>query len=175
MLPVRKILCPTDFSEPSLHALQQACELAAHFSAEVHLLHVLPLSPPFPTDLLVVAVQVESDAERETRAAHLLQQIIKERVPGNVKATYSVKMGYAANEIAAAAEEGDIDMLVISTHGLTGWRHLAFGSVAETIVRLSHRPVLTIHAPAHHSTPQTGQPSTGQPATGHNHVNELTV
>jgi nucleotide-binding universal stress UspA family protein len=151
MYPFARSFAPTDFSEPSLHALRQACELAAHFGAELHLLHVLPLTQPFPSDLLVMAVHVESDAERETRAAHLLQQIIKEHVPDNVQVTYSVKMGYAANEIAAAAEEGDFDMLVISTHGITGWRHLAFGSVAETIVRLSHRPVLTIHAPASHT------------------------
>ncbi|HEX8234440.1 MAG TPA: universal stress protein [Abditibacteriaceae bacterium] len=162
MLPVRKILCPTDFSEPSLHALHHACELAAHFGAELHLLHVLPLMPPFPSDLLVVAVHVESDAERETRAAHLLQQIIKERVSHNVQVTYSVKMGYAANEIAAAAEEGNADLLVISTHGVTGWRHMAFGSVAETIVRLSRRPVLTIHAPANYATAQPGQTATAQ-------------
>jgi nucleotide-binding universal stress UspA family protein len=160
MLPIRKILCPTDFSEPSLHALHQACELAAHFGAELQLLHVLPLTQPFPSDLLVMAVHVESDAERETRAAHLLQQIIKEHVPDNVQVTYSVKMGYAANEIAAAAEESDFDMLVISTHGITGWRHLAFGSVAETIVRLSHRPVLTIHAPANHATAQAANSAT---------------
>jgi nucleotide-binding universal stress UspA family protein len=107
-----------------------------------------------------MAVHVESDAEREARAAHLLQQIIKEHVPDNVQVTYSVKMGYAANEIAAAAEESDFDMLVISTHGITGWRHLAFGSVAETIVRLSHRPVLTIHAPANHATAQAANSAT---------------
>jgi nucleotide-binding universal stress UspA family protein len=162
MLPIRKILCPTDFSEPSLHALRHACEFAVHFGAELHLLHVLPLTPPFPSDLLVVAVHVESDAERETRAAHLLQQIIKEHVPSDVQTTYAVKMGYAANEIAAAAEEGDADMLVISTHGVTGWRHLAFGSVAETIVRLSHRPVLTIHAPANHATERAAQSDVAQ-------------
>lgn len=169
MLPVRKILCPTDFSDPSLHALRQACELAAHFGAELHLLHVLPLSPPFPSDLLVMAVHTESDAEREARAAHLLQQIIKEHVPDNLQVSYSVKMGYAANEIAAAAEESDFDMLVISTHGVTGWRHLAFGSVAETIVRLSRRPVLTIHAPSSHATAQTEYS-----ATARSHAEEAT-
>jgi nucleotide-binding universal stress UspA family protein len=174
MLPLRKILCPTDFSEPSLHALRHACELAAHFGAELHLMHVLPLTPPFPSDLLVVAVRVESDAERETRAAHLLQQIIKEHVPDEVQATYSVKMGYAANEIAAAAEEGNADMLVISTHGITGWRHLAFGSVAETIVRLSHRPVLTIHATASHTTAQHSIAQSEQTATAQNHASETT-
>jgi nucleotide-binding universal stress UspA family protein len=155
MLPIRKILCPVDFSEPSLHALDAACEFAGHFGAELLVLHVVPLSPPFPSDLLVVAVHVESDAERENRAAQMLQQIIAQRVPPTVSASSLVKMGYAANEIVCAANDNNADLLIISTHGLTGWRHLAFGSVAETIVRLSHRPVMTIHDPAAQSSRAT--------------------
>ena len=58
--------------------------------------------------------------------------------------TTSVTHGYAAEEIIRAAEAEKADMIVIATHGGTGWQHLIFGSVAEKVVRLASCPVLTI-------------------------------
>ena len=55
--------------------------------------------------------------------------------------------GDAASEIVRIASEQSADLIVIATHGLTGWRHLVFGSVAEKVIRLSDRPVLV--APVH--------------------------
>ncbi len=148
MLPVKKILCPTDFSEPSLAALKAACELAAHFGAELCLLHVIPFTPPFPSDMIVVAAPnyYPSDAGREKEAQQKLSEIIQQHVPENVRTSSLVKMGYAAEEITSAAKSNHADLIVIGTHGQTGWRHLAFGSVAEKVVRLAQHPVLTMHS-----------------------------
>lgn len=147
MLPLKKIVCPTDFSEPSLAALETACELAQYFDAEVRVLHVVAFSPPFPSDAMVIAAPnyYPTDAERIEEAQRQIANLIQHRVPEGVRAVPEVKMGYAANEIACAADEGEADLIVIGTHGQTGWRHLAFGSVAEKVVRLAHRPVLTVH------------------------------
>jgi len=149
MLPLKKILAPTDFSEPSYEALEHAIELASHFDAELCLLHVIPFSSASPADftgISAVMMTEPPDAERQGDAMRLLQKVAEERVPSSVKAHCEVKMGYADKEIAYAAKVGNFDLLVIATHGLTGWRHMVFGSVAEAIVRQSRCPVLTVHA-----------------------------
>lgn len=148
MLPLKKILAPTDWSEPSFVALEHAIELASHFDAELCLLHVVPFLPATPPDLAVAFVaitDVASDAERLDEAMRLLREVA-ERVPPGLKVLYEVKMGYADKEITSLAAAGNFDLLVIATHGLSGWRHLVFGSVAEAIVRQSSCPVLIVRA-----------------------------
>ena len=158
MLPVTRILCPTDFSEPSLAALETACELAKHFDAELRVLHVLPFTLPFPSDMVVMAAPsyYPSDNERIQEAHRRLADLIEHRVPAGVRVLSEVKMGHTANEIVCAADDETADVIVIGTHGETGWRHLAFGSVAEKVVRMAHRPVLTIHSGP---IPQREEPS----------------
>jgi nucleotide-binding universal stress UspA family protein len=56
----------------------------------------------------------------------------------------------AADEIIRIAGEEKADLIVIATHGFTGWKHFVFGSVAEKVVRIASCPVLTIRAPVHH-------------------------
>ena len=147
MLPLRKIVCPTDFSEPSYAALDKAAELAGHFNAELYVVHVVPLAPPFPSDLLIGAIDtVESDHAREEAAATHLNEVITQRLSGVASARPIVKMGYAANEIACVAEDEGADLIVISTHGLTGWHHLIFGSVTDKVLRMVKCPVLIIRS-----------------------------
>lgn len=149
MLPLRTILCPLDFSDTSVEALRVAVDFAAHFNAELHLLHVPALAPPFPADF--AAVPGATDEERIAQASEKLQAIAAANVPSQVQHTLFVRMGHAANEVACYADEIEADLIVISTHGVTGWRHLAFGSVAENIIRHTQRPVLTVRGAAHES------------------------
>jgi len=58
-----------------------------------------------------------------------------------------VVLGGAADEIIRISGEEKVDLIVIATHGQTGWRHMVFGSVAEKVVRLAPCPVLTVRAP----------------------------
>jgi nucleotide-binding universal stress UspA family protein len=58
-----------------------------------------------------------------------------------------VKLGSAAEQIANMAVAEKSDLIVIATHGLTGWRRFVFGSVTEKVVRLAQCPVLTIQQP----------------------------
>jgi len=149
MLPLKKILAPTDFSEPSYAALDHAVELAAHFDAELCLLHVVPFSSGSPADftgMTAVMTAGPSDAERREDARRLLHEVAATRVPPSLTMRYEVKMGYADKEIACLAAAENCDLLVIATHGLSGWRHMVFGSVAEAIVRQARCPVLTVHA-----------------------------
>lgn len=140
----KKILCPTDWSEPSYAALAQAAELATFFDAELCLLHVVPFEPMASSDMMAMVV-VPPDAQRVNDATTKLQEVAA-RLPDDIKVRCEVRMGYADKEIACAAADGHFDLLVIATHGLSGWRHMVFGSVAEAIVRQVHCPVLTVRS-----------------------------
>ena len=146
MLPVKKILCPTDFSEPSMAALDAACEFAQHFDAELIILHVLPLTVIYPNEMgLAAANYLPSDEERRAQAQGQIANLIQERVPKEVRTATEVLMGDAPSEITSAASNANADLIMIGTHGETGWRFLAIGSVAAKVVRMAHRPVLTIY------------------------------
>ena len=154
--PIGKILCSTDFSEPSLAALQIAGEWATHFGAELSVVHVMePLESP---GLLLSREQIEQAMQAE--AVQQLQNIVRERLPKLASARPIVRKGSAADEIAAAVAEENADLLVIATHGASGWRaalsgtpieHLLFGSVTTNVLRLTSCPILTVRLPPEHS------------------------
>lgn len=147
MLPFKKIICPIDFSDPSYEALQNAVEMALHFNAELCLVHVVPQASGIPPDPLYA---FEGPAEYKhlqlEAAEEQMKEISEGLVPKDVKLQTKIEQGEAADKILQAAKEEDADVIVIATHGRTGWRHLAFGSVAEKVVRTAHCPVLTIRA-----------------------------
>lgn len=145
LLPLKRILCPTDYSEPSYIALQHASEMSGHFGAELLVLHVVP-TLSLEVQPGVYALQ-GSDVEHLEVSRRKLQTIIAERVPQDVTARAIVRSGNAADEIARAAQQEEVDMVVLATHGLTGWRHLVFGSVSERVLRLIRCPILIVHPP----------------------------
>ena len=140
MLPFKKILCPIDFSEPSYEALKTANELASHFSAELYLIHVIPPVHTVPVPPLYLQ-------ELEESAKNSLHDVFQKRVPKKLRARQILVHGDPAGEIVRIAAEEDIDLIIIATHGQTGWRQFIFGSVADKVVRLALCPVLTIRGP----------------------------
>ncbi len=148
MLPVKRILCPTDFSEPSKRSLAVAREFASLFGAELFLLHVVP--PPTHLSLPEVVLAQDPEAYRRSvvrASTDMLEKMTHTLIPPNIECRTQVAEGPPAETIVQIADEDDVDMIVISTHGHTGWRHLVFGSVAEKVVRLSKHAVLTVRAP----------------------------
>jgi nucleotide-binding universal stress UspA family protein len=149
MLPLKKILTTTDFSDASYEALDRAVELARHFGAELVLLYVVP---PIPTLHAGHTFSIGDYEEAlRTNARDRLSLVIEKRVPPEVASRQMVGYGDPAREIVETARGEDVDLIVIATHGLTGWRHIVFGSVAESVVRRSERPVLTIRGPWRHA------------------------
>ena len=150
MLPLKRILVPTDFSEPAKEAFQTAVELAQHFSAQLLLVHVVPPVPvpyqplvsPSPAFDITTYLQELVKASRDT-----LQTYADKHVPQGLPATISVAAGDPAYEILRLAKELESDLIVIATHGHGGWRRFLFGSVAEKVVRLAGTPVLVVHGP----------------------------
>lgn len=142
-LPFKRILAPTDFSEPSYEALAMAVELAEHFGSELHLLHVVP-----PLHVVPVPVNVEIplyELELREAAERSMTELVEQRIPKNLTVFSSVVWGDPADEILAYQKEKEIDLIVIATHGRSGWKRFVFGSVTEKVVRLPSCPVLTIN------------------------------
>jgi nucleotide-binding universal stress UspA family protein len=148
MLPFKKILCPTDFSEPAFTALKRAEELSRHFAAELIVAHVIPPVPgphlfPDPQASFNFDVPLYQQ-ELAIHAEKMLQDLVAHH---KVRTRDLVTTGEAAPEILRIARQERVDLIVIASHGLTGWRRLVYGSVAEKVVRQATCPVLTIAAP----------------------------
>lgn len=145
MLPIKKIVCPTDFSEPSYRGINTGIELAEHFQAEIVLINVvspIPLAPGAgaPTGFHIPTVMNDMQASAESS----MSKLIDEKVPKGMGARSTVVQGKPADEIVRIAEKENADMIVIATHGESGWQKFLFGSVAERIIRLASCPVLTV-------------------------------
>jgi nucleotide-binding universal stress UspA family protein len=140
-----KILLPIDFSPSSQAALEMAADLALHFHAELYLVNVIPM---FPTTTLPDLIP-ESEFIKETTTfadAHLAK-CIKALETRGVKATSSVEVGNdIAGNLMEVVEREHIDMVVISTHGISGWHPLVFGSIAAQIVKVVQCPLLLLRS-----------------------------
>jgi nucleotide-binding universal stress UspA family protein len=143
-IPTR-ILLPIDFSPSSQAALEMAADLAKHFHAELHLVHVIPM---FPTTTIPDLIpEAEFIQERRTFADRHLAKCHAALAARDVKSTSSVEIGNdVAGNIIEVVEREHIDMVVISTHGISGWHPLVFGSIAEKVVKLVQCPLLLLRS-----------------------------
>lgn len=142
---VSSILVPIDFSKHSREALRYAKEIAAIYDAEIQLLHVVEenLHPAFYVGGVGSIYDVQPDID--DKASTELQSFFgKTEGPTVPSVSTHVATGRAAREITKFAENEDVDLLVMSTHGLTGLEHFFMGSVAEKVVRRSPIPVFTV-------------------------------
>jgi nucleotide-binding universal stress UspA family protein len=146
MLPVKKIICPTDFSEASKEGLRAAEELARHFGADLFLVHVIAPLPTIPGASAPTGFHIPSVLkEIQASAMKMLEHLIKRDVSMRVRVEPVVLQGDPAREIVRVAEERSADLIIIASHGESGWQRFVSGSVAEKVVRLATCPVLTVH------------------------------
>ena len=147
---LQRILLPTDFSTYSAAATKYACEMAARFDSELHILHTLEhhltSTPGFAAGLALPTYIDESRADAEKRLAGVLDS----KWSAGRKVIQSVVKGSPKQEIVRYAGKANIDLIVLSTHGRTGLSHVMLGSVAETVVRTAPCPVLTVRPEGHH-------------------------
>ena len=141
---LKKILVPTDFSDSSGKALEYAAVFGAQFGAAITLLHIAEIG----------SVGYEHGAgdfprmEAQLRIAAKKQ--IADCVNGGPEIELQVRRGWpfggkrAYHEIVEAARELHSDLIIISTHGLTGLDHMIMGSTAERVVRFASCPVLVV-------------------------------
>jgi nucleotide-binding universal stress UspA family protein len=146
MFPPKLIMSPIDFSDPSNEALKTAADMAALYGAELCLVHVVPVIPKLPS---VTTFFHEGQYEEEllTDARKQLEETAGKLSDRGGKAKIEVGMANDVSmELLRIAEHDHVDLIVISTHGMTGWHRLAFGSVTEKVVRLATCPVLVLRA-----------------------------
>jgi nucleotide-binding universal stress UspA family protein len=153
MLPIKTILFATDFSPRSAYAFHIACALARDYHARLLVAHAyqmptygspeIPVMPPDPAE-------IEADLWKhlaELRPSH----------PGLCVERF-LRCGLPAEEIVRLAAETHADVIVMGTHGRSGWGRLLLGSVAEAVLRKAPCPVLTIKAPAAETVPDPATP-----------------
>lgn len=142
-----RILVPIDFSRPSLKAIPYALAISRQFGADVHLLHVTDLTrPPAPALLTLPLVPRSQWNQRFMKRLQALAK--KYRTEGNVSAL-EPRTGTAYEEICAVAQELEADLIVIATHGCTGYKRMLLGSTAERVVQHSPCPVLVVRHHLH--------------------------
>jgi universal stress protein A len=140
--PYRSILSPIEFDDRSLLALGLARRIAADYGATLHLLHVAP-------KLRAIGEPEISEDEHslgEQKARIQLTAIAKQYLAGVLYEihTISAPESALAKAVVRIATKVDADLIVLKTHGRTGFAHLILGSVAEEIERSAPCPVLTL-------------------------------
>jgi nucleotide-binding universal stress UspA family protein len=147
----KTILVPHDFSTSANHAAAIARDEAKLHGGTLVLLHVIDLPHQLAPDAVIVPPETGAPISVKQYAidsaeAHL-QDIADRLAKDGVTARGVVVIGAPVDEINRAVERERADLVVMGTHGRTGFRHLVAGSVAERVVRSSTVPVLTIRHP----------------------------
>ena len=137
--PVRRILVPVDFSAPSGNALRFAHSLANALGASIEVLHVMD-----PSDTLLDRVADRPSGGDPAAAQGLLRDFVAAVKSGSVPMTERVEQGEPYDRIVSLASDEGFDLIVMGTQGRTGRPQALVGSVAESVVRMSPRPVLTV-------------------------------
>lgn len=157
IVPIRRILLPTDFSPPAKEAAEYAMAFADRFGAELHLFHVVPQVMPYD-DASGMWITTGNETEQLLEAAEeqLRKNVLDPQWSAEHPVIHKTILGFAVDEILMYAKENDIDLIVMGTHGYSWLAHMLIGSVAEKVVRMATCPVLTIHPTGHQFVVDTG-------------------
>jgi universal stress protein A len=141
-------LIPIDYSDNSKAALAYGAELAVSFGASLDIVHVWD-RPTYVTDAVMVQRPGEAhkpigELIRENAQRDMDEFMSTVTLPNGVPAQTRLLSGDPAATLVSELKKGEHDLVVLSTHGRTGFAHLLLGSIAEKLVRLSPVPVLTV-------------------------------
>jgi nucleotide-binding universal stress UspA family protein len=164
---INTILVPVDFSEFSFQALKYAIEFAERVVAKLVIFHAAHFGHAFTADgygmydLSTLIEAARKDIERQ------MEKFVRLAKFRRVKFETAVQVGPPVSEICAFAEQRDVDLIIMATHGRTGFKHLLIGSVAEQVVRYARRPVLVVPShPEVRATRLSGGTRRAQKSTG---------
>jgi nucleotide-binding universal stress UspA family protein len=152
----RRFLVPVDFSNSSLRALRYAVGLAAESGGSLTIVHVVPADYGW----LGIGQEEFRDLDKslQRQAGDRLRAMAEANVPRNTPADLEVRVGRPAEEIVAAASESKSDLIVLSTHGLSGLDRYLIGSVADRVARLAPCPVFLMRAGKEPPGPERSRP-----------------
>jgi nucleotide-binding universal stress UspA family protein len=145
MSRIRRILHPTDFSRASSAAYRRAVDMAKGNRAELLLVHVLTPAVPVVADGYV-SPQVYEDMANAARAygQKHLDALVRKAKQAGARVRGLLLEGVPHERIAQAARSRKADLVVIGTHGRTGFAKLFLGSVASRVLAVAPCPVLTV-------------------------------
>lgn len=144
-----RVLCPIDFSDTSHHALAHAAAIARWYDAQLTLLYAFPYLPAM--DLPPMPLE---DADRADILARMRE--FADIVPRDVRVDCQLREGQAVHEaIVSQVDATQADMLVMGTHGRSGFQRLFLGSVTEKVIRNVTCPALVVPPRAHDVAPDT--------------------
>ena len=156
MIEVKRILCPVDFSEFSRHALDYAVVLAGWYESEITVLHAFSMPIGLPVVPYGGPVLVEPPVATPAHRAELrksLEEFVKPLAVSGLRMSLQVGEGPAVGQILSQAAAMSADLIVLGTHGRSGFERLLLGSVTEKVLRKASCPVLTVPPRAEGAAP----------------------
>lgn len=145
MIKLKKILFPTDFSETSQEASRYALTFAREFKTKLYVLTVVNekvFTEGLNLPRVISIEELEKEMTEESRK--LLMTVYPAEEVEGVEVESVIRKGNPFLEIIRFAKEEDIDLIIIGTHGHSGFEHIIFGSTAEKVVRKAPCPVLSV-------------------------------
>lgn len=140
MFKAERVLFPTDFSECSKSVLPYVLSFAEAHNSHLTVLNVVEFEEM--QHLSAGEAAGEAEGSYLAKRTQAMQAMVGPHP--NLHIDFVVKEGHAFQEILNLAESSDIDLIIMATHGRTGFEHILIGSVAEKVVRHSDRPVLVV-------------------------------
>ncbi|CAM4026791.1 MULTISPECIES: universal stress protein [Shewanella] len=138
-----QILCPTDFSETASHALSYAIEMANLYQVGFRLLHVVE-QPMGDENFQILAITPEELAQSMEDAAAEKMKSLLAKLDSKLPIETMIRRGDPTTEILAEAEESNVGMVVIASHGRKGLSHFLHTNVAEAVANRAKCPVLVV-------------------------------
>ena len=130
MAETQRILVPTDFSDPARHALEWAVDFARQTGAQLHVIYVRVLHEDDP---------ITAEEQFPKQVPESLNDVVTSR---DMVSAMAAEIG-----IVRTARKMQADLIILGTHGRSGFSHVLLGSVAERVVRLADCPVITVPPP----------------------------
>jgi len=154
MIEIRRILCPIDLSEFSRHALDHAVTIARRYDSVITVLNVCALVPATAyspgTPILPVSAPTPDDLDALLAS---MKRFVETEVGLTTPMRFEIGEGNAASEILDRATAIPSDLIVMGTHGRSGFERLVLGSVAEKVIHKAACPVLTVPRPMADAVP----------------------
>jgi len=150
-ISIKRILVPLDFSDITGMVVEHACFFAKALSAELvffHVVHVPPLAEASTWLDPVISPSVEQDIRRQMKSGSeaKLSEIVAQCEAAGLRASARTAVGSPSNHIVRFAEENQVDMIVMGTHGHTGFARIFMGSVAQRVIPHAPCGVYTVRS-----------------------------
>lgn len=140
---MKKILVPTDFSPHANNALKAAAKIAHKSKAEILLLHILEL-PQQGSDSINVGAEIPEVMFFKNAAENRLIELAQSSILNGLTVSTALKLDRTSLGVTKTAVANDVDLIIMGSHGASGFKELFIGSNTEKVVRTSDVPVLVI-------------------------------